>query len=96
VGRLRQERPGWLTAARRRHAAEQRRRVEQRGNELAAMLDAGGFTRSDDGSDNMIPYADDAYMYLLMVRKVPDADARRAVDARWPSVTDFEFDDEVL
>jgi hypothetical protein len=94
VGRLRRERPVWLTAARRRHATEQKHRAEQRGKKLAAMLDAGGFTRPDDGSDNMIPYADDAFMYLLMVKKVPDADAQRAVEARWPSVADDEFDDE--
>jgi hypothetical protein len=96
VLRLRRERPGWLTAARQRHAAEQKRRAEQRCKELAAMLDAGGFTRPDDGSDNMIPYADEAFMYLLMVRKVCDADAQRAVEARWPSVADYEFDNEIF
>jgi hypothetical protein len=94
VLRLRRERPGWLTAARRRHAAEQKRRAEQRCKELAGMLDAGGFTRPDDGSDDMTPYADEAFMYLLMVKKVSDADAQRAVEARWPSVADYEFDDE--
>lgn len=94
VLRLRRERPQWLTAARRRHAVEQQRRAEQRSRELAAMLDAGGFTRPDDGSDEMIPYADDAYMYLLMVKKVRDAEAQRAVDARWPSVAADEFDDD--
>jgi hypothetical protein len=94
VLRLRRERPGWLTAARRRHAAEQKRRAEQRRKELAGMLDARGFTRPDDGSDDMTPYADEAFMYLLMVKKVSDADAQRAVEARWPSVADYEFDDE--
>ena len=84
--RLHRERPEWLTAARRQHAVERQRRAKQRSKELAAMLDAGGFTRPDDGSDEMIPYADDAYMYLLMAKKVPDAEAQRAVDARWPSV----------
>ena len=96
VLRLRRERPDWLTVARRRHAAEQKRRAERRCKELAAMLDAAGFSRPDDGSDNMIPYADDAYMYLLMVKKVSDADAQRAVEARWPSVADDEFDDEIF
>jgi hypothetical protein len=91
---LRGQRPQWLTAARRRYAVEQKRRAEDRGKQLAAMLDAGGFTRPDDGCDAMIPYADEAYMYLLMVKKVPDAQAQRAVDARWPSVADYEFDDE--
>ncbi len=33
------------------------------------MLDAHGFTRPDDGSDEMIPYADDAYLYLTMVKR---------------------------
>jgi hypothetical protein len=42
----------------------------------------------------MVPYADDAYMYLLMVKKVPDADAQRAVDARWPSVAEYGFDED--
>jgi hypothetical protein len=92
VLRLRRERPKWLTAARRQHAVERQRRAEQRSKELAAMLDAGGFTRPDDGSDEMIPYADDAYMYLLMAKKVSDAEAQRAVDARWSSVADYEFD----
>jgi hypothetical protein len=94
VLRLRRQRPGWLTAARRRQAVEHKRRAELRSKELAAMLDAGGFTRPDDGSDEMIPYADDAYMYLLMVKTVPDADAQRAVDARWPSVAEYGFDDD--
>ena len=96
VLRLRRERPGWLTAARRRHAAEQRHRGEQRCQELAAMLDAGGFTRPDDGSDNMIPYADEAFLYLLMVKNLSDAEAQRAVEARWPSVADDEFDYEIF
>jgi hypothetical protein len=96
VLRLRRQRPGWLTAARRRHAAEQTRCAEQRCQELAAMLHAGGFTRPDDGSDNMIPHADEAFMYLLMVKKVCDAEAQHAVEARWPSVADYEFDDEIL
>ncbi|MDT5050091.1 MAG: hypothetical protein QOG75_5995 [Mycobacterium sp.] len=94
VLRLRRQRPEWLIAARRRHAVEQNRRAEQRSKELAGMLDAGGFTRPDDGSDQMVPYADDAYMYLLMVKKVPDADAQRAVDARWPSVAEYGFDED--
>lgn len=68
--------------------------TEQRSKQLAAMLDAGGFTRPDDGSDEMIPYADDAYMYLLMVKKVPDTEASRVVEARWPSVAAYEFDDD--
>jgi hypothetical protein len=92
VLRLRRERPDWLTAARRRHAVERQRRAEQRGKELAVMLDAGGFTRPDDGSDEMIPLADDAYIYLLMVKKVLDAEAQRAVEARWPSAADYQFD----
>jgi hypothetical protein len=96
VLRLRRERPGWLIAARRRHGAEQTRRAEQRSRELAAMLDAGGFTRADDGSDTMIGYADEALMYLLMVKKVADVEAQRAVQAGWPSVADDEFDDEIL
>lgn len=95
VMRLRRERPGWLSAARCRHAVVHKRRVELRGEQLAAMLNAGGFTRLDVGSEEMIRYADDAYMYLLMVKKVPDADAQRAVDARWPSVVRCGFDDEL-
>jgi hypothetical protein len=94
VLRLRRERPDWLTAARRRHAVEHKRRAEQRSKEVAGLLDAGGFTRPDDSSDEMVPYADDAYLYLLMVKEVPDAEARRVVEARWPSVADYEFDDE--
>jgi hypothetical protein len=94
VMRLRRQRPDWLTAARRRYAVDQKRRAEHRSKELAGMLDAGGFTRPDDGSDEMIPYADDAYMYLLMVKKVPDAEGQRAVEARWPSVAEYEFDDD--
>ena len=39
-------------------------------------------------SDSMIPYADEACMDLVRVTKVPDADAQRAVQARWPSVAD--------
>ena len=58
------------------------------------MLDAHGFTRPDDGSDEMIPYADDAYLYLTMVKKVSDAEAQRAEEARWRSVADYEFDDD--
>ena len=42
----------------------------------------------------MIPYTDDAYVYLLMVKKVPDAEAQRVVEARWPSVAEYEFDDD--
>jgi hypothetical protein len=94
VLRLRRQRPDWLTAARRRFALEQKRRAEQRSKELAGMLDARGFTRTDDGSDDMIPYADDAYLYLMMVKKVPDAEAQRAVEARWRSLADYEFDDD--
>ena len=94
VLRLRRQRPDWLTAARRRFAVEQKRRAEQRSKELAGMLDARGFTRTDDGSDEMIPYADDAYLYLMIVKKVSDAEAQRAVEARWPSVADYEFDDD--
>ncbi len=60
------------------------------------MLDADGFNPPDDGSDNMIPYADEAFMYLLMEKKVSDADPQRAAEARWPSVADYEFDDEIL
>jgi hypothetical protein len=60
------------------------------------MLDAGGFSRRDGGSDNMIAYADEALMYLLMVKKVADVEAQRAVQAGWPSVADDEFDDEIL
>lgn len=96
VLRLRRERPGWLTAARRRHATEQKRRAQQRCKELAAMLDAGGFIRPDDGSDDIIPCADEAFMYLLIVKKVSDADAQRALEARWPSVADDEFDDAIF
>ena len=92
--RLRRQRPDWLAAARRRHAVEHKRRAQQRSKELAGMLDAGGFTRPDDGSDEMIPYADDAYGCLLMVKKVPDAQAQRVVEARWPSVAEYEFDDD--
>ncbi len=73
---------------------EQKRRAELRSKELAALLDAGGFTRPDDGSDEMIPYADDACLYLLMVKRVPDAVAQRAVDARWPSVAEYGFGDD--
>ena len=94
VLRSRRERPQCLTAARRRHAVEQQRRAQQRGKALAAMLHAGGFTRPDDGSEAMIPYTDEAYMYLVMVEKVPDAEAQRAVDAQWPSVVDYELDDK--
>ena len=46
---------------------KQRRRAQQRGRELAAMLNAGGFTGPGDGCDDMIRCADDAYMCLLMV-----------------------------
>ena len=96
VRRLRRERAGWLTAGRRRHAAEQTRRAGQRPKELAAMVDTGGFTGPDDGSEDMIAYADEAFRYLLMVKKVLDAQAQRAVDARWPLVADDAFGDEIV
>jgi len=47
---LRRERPGWLTAARRRHAAEQTRRGEQRlVRSWRRCWTRVGFTRPDDG-----------------------------------------------
>ena len=60
------------------------------------MVDTGGFTGPDDGSEDMIAYADEAFRYLLMVKKVLDAQAQRAVDARWPLVADDAFGDEIV
>lgn len=94
VQRLRRERPAWLTAARREHAGEQDRLAAARRRELAAMLDKAGFTRPDDGSDDLVATADHAYMYLLTVKKIPDAEAQQAVDARWTSVAEYDFDEE--
>ena len=44
----------------------------------------------------MIAYADEACMDLVMVTKVPDADAQRAVQARWPSVACDELAGEMV
>ena len=93
---LRRERPHWLAAARRGHAADRRWRAERRGEVLAAMVEARGDTRGDDRSDTMIPYADEACMDLVMVTNVSDADARRAVQARWPSMACDELAGEMV
>jgi len=49
------------------------------------MLDEGGFTRPDDGSDDMILCADEAYVYLTAAGGVCATDAEDVVGRRWPS-----------
>ena len=60
------------------------------------MVDTGGFTGPDDGCDTMIGYADEAFRYLVMVKKGCDAEAQRAVGGRWPLVADDAFDHEIV
>ncbi|WP_157514154.1 hypothetical protein [Nocardia concava] len=57
------------------------------------MLDEGGFTRPDDGAEDLIPYTDRAYMYLVMTRNVLHDEAERAIEGRWPSVAADESED---
>ena len=70
VWRVRRPRPRWLSAARPAPAVEKSRRAERRGTELAVMVEAGGFTGSDEGWVEMVPDVDDAYMYVLMAKNV--------------------------
>jgi hypothetical protein len=93
VQRLRRERPQWLTDARRAYAARKDAEAAQRRARHGTMLDEGGFTRPDDGLDDTIRDADEAYMYLTAARGVSAIDAEDAVGRRWRSWFADEPDD---
>jgi hypothetical protein len=81
---LRAERPDWLTRARRAYAAGRDAEAEGKWRAVDALLDEGGYTRPDDGSDDMFLYAGEALLWLLH-RGVAHDDAEAAIDRRWPS-----------
>lgn len=94
VLRLRKERPAWLTEARKEYAAKKDAAAKAKRERLDALLDEGGFTRPDDGRNDLIPYAETALMYLMHQKKVPPQDAEEAVDRRWPSIAEWEPEEE--
>ena len=85
VEQLRRDRPRWLSDARHGYAARKGAAAVQRRARLASMLDEGGFTRPDDGSDDMILYADEACFYLMAARGVSATHAEDAFGRRWPA-----------
>jgi len=87
VRSLRAERPAWLTQARREYASRNDKEAAHARQAVDALLDEGGYTAPDSGSEEMTSCADEALLYLLH-RGVANAHAEAAVDRRWPSACD--------
>ena len=95
VRRLRQERPQWLTDARRLHAATR----EAHAAEIAARLDAApvrlGYTAEDAGTvEQAALYVDFACTHLMIDTGCTEEEADRAVWRRWPRSLAAEDDDD--
>jgi hypothetical protein len=85
VRRLRDDRPQWLTEARRRHAKRVAAASRAKAERLAADLAELGYTAPDLGTlDQAVLYIDGARTHLVTATRCSERDADTAAWLRWP------------
>jgi hypothetical protein len=93
VGALRDERPQWLTEARRRHAARAARQWEERIAQLDVVLTRLGYNDPDLGTvDQAVLYIDGAVTHLMTEVRCAEGDAEAVAWRRWPKSMSAEED----